>query len=118
MAEYCRGDVVYINRSSKENAGNHVISGTRPAVIVQNDVGNIHSPNLLVAYLTSKLKKIELPTHVLITCYEGLRPSIIQTEQLGTVDKRDVQGFVTHLRDEDVLRLDRALGISVGLKAL
>lgn len=112
-----RGDVVYVkNMASKDVQGNHLIHGDRPAVIVQNQKGNDHSPNLIVAYLTSQLKRLDMKTHVLITWYEGLRPSLIQAEQLATIDKGSVIGYITHLREEDMIRLDLALLASLGLE--
>ena len=117
VTNYRRGDVIYVkNITSKEAQGNHIIHGDRPAVIIQNQKGNEHSPNLIVAYLTSQLKRLEMKTHVPITWYEGLKPSMIQAEQLQTIDKGSVKGYITHLRDEDMVRLDRALIISLGLE--
>ena len=93
----------------------HVVRGNHPAVIIQNQMGNDHSPTLIVAYLTSQLKRVEMTTHVLLTWYEELKPSMIQAEQLATIDKRAVLGYITHLRTEDMVRLDRALMASLGM---
>ena len=69
-------------------------SGTRPAVILQNDVGNSCSPTLIIATLTSKTeKKVTQPTHCLVEP-EGLEPSIVQAEQIFTIDKSRVKRFV------------------------
>lgn len=38
--------------------------GFRPVVIVQNDVGNLHSPTVIVAPITAQMQKHRLPTHV------------------------------------------------------
>ena len=115
--EYKRGDVVFIrNMGKKGNDDTHVVCGNHPAVIVQNQKGNDHSPNLIVAYLTSQIKRVEIKTHVLLTWYDELKPSLIQAEQLATVDKGDVLSYITHLRDEDMIRLDKALIFSLGLE--
>ena len=94
----------------------HVVCGNHPAVVVQNQKGNTYSPNLIVAYLTSQIKRVEMKTHVLLTWYDELKTSMIQAEQLATVDKGDVVGYITHLRDEDMIRLNKALSFSLGME--
>ena len=106
-----RGDVVFIkNTGSEIGKETHVVCGNHPAVIIQNQKGNI------VAHLTSQIKRVEMKTHVLLTWYDELKTSMIQAEQLATVDKDSVMGYITHLRDEDMVRLDRALISSLGLE--
>ncbi len=117
MTTFKRGDVVFVDNTNTEEAPKkHVVHGNHPAVIVQNQMGNDHSPNLIVAYLTSQMKRLEMKTHVPITWYDGLKPSMIQAEQLATIDKSSVLGYITHLRDEDMVRLDKALNASLGLE--
>ena len=116
VTEFKRGDVVFIGNTHQSADGNtHVVCGNYPAVIVQNQMGNDYSPNLIVAYLTSQIKRVEMKTHVLLTWYDELKTSMIQTEQLATVDKGAVLGYITHLREEDMVRLDRALLASLGM---
>lgn len=116
VTEFKRGDVVFIENTHQAADGNtHVVCGNHPAVIVQNQMGNDYSPNLIVAYLTSQIKRVEMKTHVLLTWYDELKTSMIQTEQLATVDKGAVLGYITHLREEDMVRLDRALLASLGM---
>lgn len=116
VTEFKRGDVVFIeNPLQGTDAGNHVVCGNHPAVVIQNQRGNDYSPNLIVAYLTSQIKRVEMKTHVLLTWYDELKTSMIQAEQLATVDKSAVLGYITHLRDEDIVRLDRALLASLGM---
>ena len=106
--KFSRGDVVFVS-DSKVSARNHVISGNHPAVIVQNDKANATSPNLIVAYITSQLKRLDLPTHVVLQHYSNLKPCVVLTEQLTTIDKGDVICFMEHLRDEDMARVDRGI---------
>lgn len=116
VTEFKRGDVVFIeNPLQGTDAGNHVVCGNHPAVVIQNQRGNDYSPNLIVAYLTSQIKRVEMKTHVLLTWYDELKTSMIQAEQLATVDKSAVLGYITHLRDEDIVRLDKALLASLGM---
>jgi len=65
----------------------HVQHGRRPVVIVSNDAANLHSPVITVVPLTSKTKRGQLPTHVLLRGH-GLRcASVACCEQVMTLDK-------------------------------
>ena len=82
--KFQRGDIYFVRLDSSTGSEQN---GTRPAVILQNDVGNTHSPTLIVATLTSKTeKKAAQPTHCLVEP-EKLEPSIVQAEQIFTIDK-------------------------------
>ena len=113
--KFQRGDIYFVrldNRTGSEQ------SGTRPAVILQNDVGNSCSPTLIVATLTSKTeKKATQPTHCLVEP-EGLEPSIVQAEQIFTIDKSRVKRFVGHLTPEEMGRVDDAVKISLALNPM
>ena len=113
--KFQRGDTYFVrldNRTGSEQ------SGTRPAVILQNDVGNSCSPTLIVATLTSKTeKKAAQPTHCLVEL-EGLEPSIVQAEQIFTIDKSRVKRFVGHLTPEEMGRVDDAVKISLALNPM
>lgn len=106
MKPYQRGDVVYIDLPIPE-AG-HVQGGYRPWVIVQNNVGNEYSPTTLIVPLTSKLKRLELPTHVAITWGE-LRQSMIECEQVRVIDVSPDWKYVTTLPKEIMCHVDEAL---------
>ena len=113
--KFQRGDIYFVrldNRTGSEQ------SGTRPAVILQNDVGNSCSLTLIVATLTSKTeKKAAQPTHCLVEL-EGLEPSIVQAEQIFTIDKSRVKRFVGHLTPEEMGRVDDAVKISLALNPM
>ncbi len=110
-----RGDIVYVENPLQEPHG-HVSCGNHPAVVIQNNVGNAHSANLIVAYLTSQIKRLELPTHVVLQHYDRLKPSMLLAEQIATIDKTDVTEYIGHLRPEDMVRVDKALISSLGLE--
>lgn len=113
--EIRRGDIVFVDNPQQTPHGN-VVCGNHPAVVIQNDAGNEHSNNLIVAYLTSQMKRLELPTHIVIQHYVGLRKtSVVQTEQLATIAKEDVLGVIDHLRKEDMVRVDKSLLASLAL---
>lgn len=105
------GDVIWI----KLHGENHVQRGVRPAIIVQNNKGNMYSPTLQVVPLTSKCTKNHLPTHVFIDAgTAGLsKNSIAQCEGIRTVDKVDVLGFIGHLPDSYMALIAKAIIISM-----
>lgn len=84
---YLRGDMYYADLG--QGIGSEQ-EGYRPVVIIQNNVGNKHSPTVIIASVTSKTDaKPKLPTHYYINAEDGLElPSIVLLEQLRTVDKR------------------------------
>ena len=113
--KFQRGDIYFIRLDSSTGSEQ---SGTRPAVILQNDVGNTYSPTLIVATLTSKTeKKAAQPTHCLVEP-EKLEPSIVQAEQIFTIDKSRVKRFVGHLTPEEMSRVDDAVKISLALNPM
>ena len=113
--KFQRGDIYFVRLDSSTGSEQN---GTRPAVILQNDVGNTHSPTLIVATLTSKTeKKAAQPTHCLVEP-EKLEPSIVQAEQIFTIDKSRILKYLGHLAPEDMQRLDYALKNSLALNPL
>lgn len=108
-----RGDVYYADLNP--NIG-HEQGGTRPCVIVQNDIGNKNSHTTIVAPVTSQ-EKPRMPTHVPICAKDKLYcKSIILLEQIRTIDKLRLQNFVCVLSDETMHKVDKALKISLSLK--
>ena len=83
------GDVVFVDFT--DNSRDSEQSGIRPAIIIQNDKGNEHSPTTIVASITSQEKRY-LPTHVIVKPYQsGLnKVSTILMEQVRTIDKRAI----------------------------
>jgi mRNA interferase MazF len=93
------------------------ISKTRPAVILQNDIANRHSPVTIVAAVTSKFDKSLYPTEALVSSTEGglKEDSVVLLNHIRTIDKRRLVKRLGHLRPETMRRIDRAIGISLGL---
>ena len=88
-------------------------------VVLQNDVGNFYSPTLIVATLTSKAaKKYTQPTHCLLVNEFLSVPSIVQAEQIFTVDKSRVLKFLGHLTPEEMSRVDDAVRASLALNPM
>ena len=115
MSDYKRGTIVFVENPQKAPHGS-VVCGNRPAVIIQNDTGNEHSNTLIVVYLSSQMKRLDMPTHVVLQWYPGLKKtSVVQAEQIATISKADVIGVVDHLRKEDLVRVDKAIMASLAL---
>lgn len=104
-----RGEIYYIHET--EVNGNEQAGG-RPGIIVSNDVGNEHSPVVIVVYLTTQEKK-PLPTHVKIG--SAIKPSVALCEQIETVYKARVGNYIGQILDEEQKSLDKALAVSIGL---
>jgi mRNA interferase MazF len=108
-----RGDLYYADLNPVVGSEQ---GGIRPVLIIQNDVGNRHSPTVIIAAITSKAMKATLPTHCLLSEKSGLdRDSVALLEQIRTIDKRRLKDHVGALGQEDMQEVDRALAVSVGL---
>ena len=93
--------------------------GTRPILILQNDVGNYFSPTVVAAAITSRRDKTHLPAHVLLEDVPGLAPtSLLLLEQIRTVDRRRLRGYIGQISKKKMKEIDTALAISVGLRSL
>ena len=111
---YLRGQLFYADLG--DGIGSEQ-QGLRPVVIIQNNIGNRHSPTVIVAAVSSKTRtKAKLPTHFNIGPESGLeRPSIVLLEQLRTIDKRRLGDYIGQLSLPQVRELNHALAISIGL---
>lgn len=112
---YFRGDVYYAELGTGIGSEQN---GCRPVVIIQNDVGNKHSPTTIVAAISTQIKtKAYLPTHYHLkpgSCL--LQPSVIMLEQVRTIDKHRLVKYIGKLSDDELQELNHALAISVGLE--
>lgn len=99
-----KGDIYY---ASLDPIVGSEQNGTRPVVIIQNDIGNKYSPTVLVAPLTSKIKsKPHLPTHVLVKSEHIKHNSIVLLEQIRVLDKSRLISYVGTLTKEEIKKLD------------
>ena len=91
--------------------------GVRPVLVVQNDVGNKYSPTIIVAAITSKKNKADLPTHVAIDADgNGLsKNSIILMEQLRTIDKRRLKERIGTIDKTRLPEVKEALSVRLGI---
>ena len=111
-----RGDVYYADLRPVIGSEQ---GGVRPVLIIQNDVGNKHSPTVICAAITSKLNKAKLPTHIELDAdrYDMVKDSVILLEQLRTIDKKRLKDKVCHLDSEIMGKVNEGLLISLELNA-
>ena len=109
-----RGDIFYAELSPVVGSEQ---GGIRPVLIIQNDVGNRHSPTVICAAITSKMNKANLPTHIELNAgnYDMVKDSVILLEQLRTIDKKRLKDKVCHLDTPIMQKVNRALEISLEL---
>ena len=116
-----RGEVwLAIDRNEKHNGKesereyeNSVQAGTRTCIVVSNNTGNTHSPNVEVVYTTTK-EKADLPTHFVTKTTP--EPSIVLCEEIMTVSKKDLTKYYGKLGTVETEQLDKCLKVSLGLK--
>ena len=91
--------------------------GIRPVLVVQNDVGNKFSPTIIVAAITSRRNKADLPTHVEIEADgNGLsKNSVVLLEQLRTIDKRRLRVRIGTSDKTRLPEVNEALSVSLGI---
>ena len=99
--EVHRGEVFYADLSPVVGSEQ---GGVRPVLIVQNEIGNRHSPTVIAAAITSRLDKTRLPTHI-----------VVLLEQIRTLDKHRLRQRAGQITPEDQKRVNQALDVSLGL---
>lgn len=109
-----RGEIYYADLSPVVGSEQ---GGIRPVLIVQNDVGNKHSPTVIAAAITSQRDKTHLPTHIEVQADKcGLsKDSIVLLEQIRTIDKKRLKDKMGELDLGAMNKVNTALSISFGL---
>ena len=107
-----RGDIFYADLRPVIGSEQ---GGVRPVLIIQNDVGNRHSPTVICAAITSQMNKAKLPTHVELDKYDLVKDSVVLLEQLRTIDKKRLKDKVCHLDSQILVKIDKALEVSLEL---
>ena len=93
-------------------------SGSRPVLILQNNVGNCFCPTIIIAAITSVSKKSrKFPTHYHLNDRCGLvKPSVVMLEQIRTIDKSRLKNYIGHLNKDDMENINKTLLCSLGIK--
>jgi len=106
-----RGDLFYADLNPVVGSEQ---GGIRPVLVIQNDVGNHFSPTVVAAAITSRKAKNSLP--ILLENVPGLAPtSLLLLEQLRTIDRKRLRGYIGRISKEKMLEIDAALAISIGI---
>jgi len=100
-----RGDIWIVDY---EKSSGHEQHGVRPAIVVSNDIGNLHSPIVEVVWLTTAEKK-PLPTHVKVGNSTAL------CEQIHTVDKSRLVELKRCLNEDEMMKVNKGMMISLGI---
>ena len=109
-----RGDIYLANLNPFKGSEQ---GGTRPVLVLQNNDGNYHCPTLIVAPITTKLKKLNMPTHC---CFEKVRglpePSMVSLEQIKTIDKCRVEKYLGKMTRKQMAKVEDAIRESLGME--
>ena len=109
--EIHRGDIYFADLSPTVGCEQ---GGIRPVLIIQNNIGNLYSPTVIVAPITGKAKKW-LPTHVIIHCTGLYKRSCVMLEQLRTIDKYRLLGYIGSIEQSQIHKINEAAQLSLGL---
>jgi mRNA interferase MazF len=109
-----RGDIFYADLSPVVGCEQ---GGIRPVLVVQNDSGNKYSSTVIVAAITSKIDKVEIPTHIYIndTNCGLVKESLVLLEQIRTIDHSRLLNYCGSLSTSIMIMINEALYVSVGL---
>ena len=108
--ELSRGDIVWV-RSRVTRAGSEQ-DGTRPAVIVSNDMANLYSPVVIAVPLTNRRKK-GLPTHATVTIAENKSTALC--EQVSAISVDRIINIIDHVKKKELSDIDNALKVALSL---
>ena len=114
---YRRGDIYFANLDPVVGSEQ---GGYRPVVVVQNDIGNKHSPTIIVVTVTSKVKKkANMPTHFLFRNNPSFRKaSMVQMEHIYTIDKSKIDQYLGKATEKEMRAIDKGLVVSLALDYL
>lgn len=112
-----RGEIYLVNFDPTLGAE---IRKTRPALVLQNDIANRHSPITIVAAISSKVGDQLYPTEVLVAQPEGglSVDSVVLLNQIRSIDRRRLTKRLGAVRPATMAKVDRAMEISLGLLKL
>ena len=110
-----RGEIYYADLSPMVGSEQ---GGVRPVLILQNDTGNQHSPTTIVAAITGRKTKANLPTHVPFTAGCMKTESIVLLEQIRTIDKFRLDECIGKIDKKTMAAVDKAIVVSFGIKYL
>lgn len=90
-------------------------AGYRPALIIQNDVGNRYSPTTIIATITASDKKFPFTVHIQASDSGLEKDSLVNLSQILTIDKERLMRKIGELNNSYISKIDEAIKISLGL---
>lgn len=111
-----RGEIYLVDLSNQVGSEQ---AGIRPALIVQNEQGNLHAPTTIVCPLTSQ-DKTPIDTHVILTPSDAgiLKISTVLCEQIRVIDKTRLKKKLGEVKNQEKLEdINKKLMISIGIGA-
>ncbi len=108
-----RGEIYYADLSPVIGSEQ---GGYRPALILQNNKGNKYSTTVIIAPISSRLTKNDLPTHVIIETEFLEKKSVILLEQIRTIDKKRIDEKLGCLSNYLMDKVNRAIKTSLDIK--
>ena len=110
---YRRGDIYLANLNPRKGSEQ---GGIRPVLVLSNDIGNFFSSLIIIAPITTQLKKIDQPTHVLLDNVRGLSTrSMICLEQIHAIDKLRILKYLGRIDKEQMSAIEKATLNSLGM---
>ena len=108
-----RNEIYYADLSPVQGSEQ---DGIRPVLIIQNDIGNKHSPTTIIAPITSIQKKAYLPTHVFMGTDILPKDSYILLEHIRAIDKTRLRSFVGKIEAPLIKKVNQAICVSLNIK--
>ena len=112
MREIRRGEIYYIDLANIDYADSHISGKTRPGLVIQNNIGNDNSYNVIVALLTSVDKK-PYPFQYKVTV--NGRQNTVMFDQIMTIPKQNIEGKLGELTQQQIYESDISLMCSLNL---
>lgn len=112
-----RGDIVLVNLDPTIGSEQ---GKTRPALVIQNDIGNEYSPVIIVASITSRIFGKQFLTNVVLKAQESSldKNSTILFNQIRTIDKQRIIKKIGEIPSKQIPEVDRAIAKSLGINYL
>lgn len=108
--DYQQGEVLMIKVPNSNPNG--VTQGIHPAVVISNNTANKLAPCLTVALVTSKIKRLDLASHMEVMLEKA---SMIMLEQTVTISKEDILERVAILNKPKMVELKKCMRFFFGL---
>jgi|AntDeeMetagen134_2_1112570.scaffolds.fasta_scaffold01609_5 mRNA interferase MazF len=111
-----RGDIVYVDLGAGEETRGHEIYKQRPAVVIQNDIGNEESATTIIAPTTSGQSGYPFQVSVPAATSDFERDSVVLLDQIRTVDiAARISDVFGSLDTRTMTEIDHAIAVSLGM---